>query len=80
MYWAGFPGRMLSRENPPINPVLCKDSRKVNEWMNEGMKTKTLKLSQSHTALLSPFGKNYKFLINFLSLDILIQNKIIHQV
>ena len=57
-----------------------RDSRKVNEWMNEGMKTKTLKCSQSHNALLSPFGKKYKFLINFLSLDIVIQNKMIHQV
>ena len=71
---------MLSRENPAINPVLCRDSRKVNEWMNEGMKTKTPKCSQSHNALLSPFGENHKFLINFLPVDTVIQNKIIPQI
>lgn len=42
MYWAVFLVRMLSWGKLHINPVHCRDSTKVTEWMNEGMKTTTL--------------------------------------
>lgn len=72
---AGLLERMPCGGKLPIKLVHFRDSKKANEWMNEGMKTKTLKCSQT-VLIVSLFGKKKKkiiFLIKFLPLDIIIQ-------
>lgn len=71
VYWARFLVRMPCGGKLHINPEHCRGSIKIDEWMNKGMKTKTLKWSQT-MLILSPFDKKKTHVFDtFSNIDII---------